>query len=228
MQEGPTDEEKSSRLEAGATKWRPYKIWRCKMTSATRSRGYLPHLETQQAIYFVTFRLADSLPKELVLQLRKQREALKRASVAATTSSADLVRLRELRALLRKAEQCLDRGLGLCHMRDARIARIVAEAIRHFRGQRYHLLAWCVMPNHVHVLFSLLPGQRLEAVLHSWKSYSANHANALLARSGRFWQREYFDHLVRDESSIQKFKQYIRDNPRRAGLRNWPWVEVLS
>jgi REP element-mobilizing transposase RayT len=198
------------------------------MSPSTRSRGYLPHLEAQQAIYFVTFRLADSLPKELVLQLRGQRKALRRASFAGTTSLGDLVRLRELRALLRKAERCLDRGLGRCHMRDARIARVVAEAICHFHSQRYRLLAWFVMPNHVHVLFSPLREQTLETILHSWKSYSANRANALLSRLGRFWQREYFDHLVRDESSLRKFKQYIQDNPRRAGLRNWPWVEVLS
>jgi len=113
-------------------------------------------------------------------------------------------------------------------MRDSRVARIVADAIRHFHGQRYRLLAWCVMPNHVHVLFSPQPGHELETILHSWKSYSANKANTLLARSGPFWQREYFDHLVRDESSLRKITKYIQDNPKRAGLLNWPWVEVIS
>jgi REP element-mobilizing transposase RayT len=198
------------------------------MTSSMRSRGYLPHLEAQQAVYFVTFRLADSLPKELVLQLRKQRAAIERASLAGATAAGDMVRLRELRALLRKAERCLDGGLGHCYMRDPRIAKIVAEAIRQFHGQRYCLLAWCVIPNHVHVLFSPLQGQTLQTVLHTWKSYSANQANTLLGRTGHFWQREYFDHLVRNESSVRRITQYIQDNPRRAGLNNWPWVEVLS
>lgn len=198
------------------------------MTQSTRSRGYLPHLEAQQAVYFVTFRLADSLPKELVLRLRGRRKALKRASLVGTTSPGDLGRLRELRALLGKAERCLDRGLGHCHMPDRRIARIIAEAMRYFHGRRYRLLAWCVMPNHVHVLFSPLREQTLETILHSWKSYSANQANTLLRRTGHFWQREYFDHLVRNESSVRKFTRYIQDNPRRAGLRNWPWVEVVS
>ena len=63
--------------------------------------------------------------------------------------------------------------------------------------------------------------------LHSWKSYSAQKANALLGRTGPFWQREYFDHLVRDQSSLRKITQYIRDNPQKAGLLNWPWVEIL-
>ena len=112
-------------------------------------------------------------------------------------------------------------------MRDFRIARIVADTIHHFHGQRYRLFAWCVMPNHVHALFSPLQEHTLEAILHSWKSYSAQQANALLACTGHFWQREYFDHLVRGESSLRKITQYIQDNPKRAGLLNWPWVEVL-
>ena len=198
------------------------------MTSPTRSRGYLPHLETQEAIYFVTFRLADSLPRELILQLRQQRVTIEKASLADATSPSDLSRLRELRALLKMLERCLDRGIGSCHLRDPRVAGIVAEALHHFHGQCYRLLTWCVMPNHVHVLFSPLRGHSLDAILHSWKSYSAQKANALLGRTGPFWQREYFDHLVRGQSSLQKITQYIRDNPKRAGLLNWPWVEVLS
>ena len=198
------------------------------MTPSIRSRGYLPHLETQEGIYFVTFRLADSLPKELVLQLFQERDTIQNARLAETATAGDLSRLRELRALLKKAERRLDTGHGRCYLRDSRIAGTVAEALRHFHGQRYRLFAWCVMPNHVHVLFSPLREHNLDAILHSWKSYSAHKANALLARTGPFWQREYFDHLVRDQPSLQKITQYIRDNPQRAGLVNWPWVEVLS
>src|SRR5271163_800219 len=102
------------------------------MTSSPRTRGYLPHLETEQAIYFVTFRLADSLPKELVLQLRKERETIQNARLAETTTSGDLSRLRELQAFMKKAERCLDSGQGHCYLRDSRVARMVAEALRHF------------------------------------------------------------------------------------------------
>ena len=84
------------------------------MTSSTRTRGYLPHLESQEAIYFVTFRLADSLPKELVLQLLKERDTIQKARLAETTRPGDLSRLRELRALMKKAERYLDRGHGHC------------------------------------------------------------------------------------------------------------------
>ena len=198
------------------------------MNSTTRTRGYLPHLESHEAIYLVTFRLADSLPKELVPTLLQERDTIQNAHLAETATSGDLSRLRELRTLLKRAERCLDTGHGHCYLRDSRVASTVADALRHFHGQRYRLLAWCVMPNHVHVLFSPLRGHTLDAILRSWKSYSAHQADALLARSGAFWQREYFDHLVRDQSSLRKITRYIRDNPQKAGLVSWPWVEILS
>jgi REP element-mobilizing transposase RayT len=198
------------------------------MTQATRSRGYLPHLESCRPTYFVTFRLADSLPRELLEQLQKERQALEKATQAAVDVPADHARISQLRTILQKAERCLDSGLGHCFMRDPRVAKIVADAIKHFEGERYHLLAWCVMPNHVHVVFSPLEDYTLETILHSWKSFSAEQTNRLLGRTGRFWQREYFDHLVRNEASLRKIIQYVKDNPQRAGLHDWPWVEVIS
>jgi REP element-mobilizing transposase RayT len=171
--------------------------------------------------------LADSLPQDLLEQLRKESEMLEKALQSGAGVAPDRAREERVRALLRKAEVCLDSGLGRCFMRDPNIAKIVADALRCFHGDRYALLAWCIMPNHVHVLFSLTDGFTLETVLHSWKSYSAKEANRRLGRTGAFWQREYFDHVVRSESSLQRIMRYVQDNPLRAGLSNWPWVEVL-
>jgi putative transposase len=111
-----------SRLEAGATQERPRAI------SATRSRGYLPHREGEHPIYFVTFRLADSLPRSLVLQLRRHRESTKKVTPAAEPGT-DRARAHNLDGVLETAERCLDSGLGECHMRDSRIAKVVADAI---------------------------------------------------------------------------------------------------
>lgn len=191
---------------------------------ATRSRGYLPHLETQNPVYFVTFRLADSLPRTLLEEVRQEREAIKKAGSAGTAGRADVARAQKLRATIQKAERCLDGGLGACHMREPLVAEVVAKAIRFFEGERCHVLAWCVMPNHVHVVFSPLGGHRLASILHSWKSFAAERANKLLGRTGRFWQREYFDYLIRSEASLRKIVEYVRRNPERAGLRDWPWV----
>jgi REP element-mobilizing transposase RayT len=82
------------------------------------------------------------------------------------------------------------------------------------------------MPNHVHVLLRPRESHRLPGILHSWKSFTAKNANALLGWTGHFWQREYYDHLIRDEKEFHTVIRYIVDNPPKAGLTDWPWVGV--
>jgi REP element-mobilizing transposase RayT len=109
-------------------------------------------------------------------------------------------------------------------MRDARIAEVVADSLRYWDAKKYRLIAWCVMPNHVHVVLRLFPGQELPKVVHSWKTYSAKMANRQLNRSGSFWQREYYDRLVRDGEELERAISYILRNPEQAGLAAWPWA----
>jgi len=123
-----------------------------------------------------------------------------------------------------KIEWQLDAGTGACFLAQPRIAQLLTETLSHFAGVRYLIFAWCVMPNHVHVVFQPLAGHNLASVIHTWKSYSAKEANRILGRSGDFWQREYYDHLVRDERDLQRCVRYVLENPRVAGLKNWPWV----
>jgi len=186
-----------------------------------RSRGYLPHWEQSRSTYFVTFRLADSLPEELVRQWQHQRRQLAAASRAGTATSADI---NFFRALLKKVERQLDAGRGTAFLLDHRVAKVVFASLLYFHGQRYKLHAACVMPNHVHVVFSPFAGNSLAPILHSWKSNSAHKANLLLGRKGHFWQREYFDHLIRDGKSYSRIIRYVLENPIKAGLRNWPWL----
>jgi REP element-mobilizing transposase RayT len=192
-----------------------------------RSRGRLPHWEADQAIYFVTFRLADSLPRSVLQEFVAERQniltAAKRAGQAALSPS-DERRLEEL--LSERIQAKLDTGSGKCFLRDPEIAGVVSEALRHFNLSKYRMYAWCVMPNHVHALFRILESHELAEILHVWKSFSATRANRLLGRSGGFWQREYYDHLVRGEDEFYRIVNYIAENPNRAGLRNWRWVGV--
>ena len=192
-----------------------------------RSRGRLPHWEADQAIYFVTFRLGDSLPRSVLVEFEAERQniltAVKQAG-RATLSPSDERRLEEV--LSEKIQAKLDAGAGRCFLRDPQIAGVVAEALRHFNFSKYRMYAWCVMPNHVHVLFRSLEGHELAEILHAWKSFSATRANRLLRRSGGFWQREYYDHLVRSEDEFYRIVSYIAENPNRAGLRDWRWVGV--
>jgi putative DNA methylase len=170
-----------------------------------RSRGRLPHWERDEATYFVTFRLFDSLPAIALQQLKD-------AALHVEPRGDYAARLDAL----------LDHGSGASFLKEPRIAGLVVGALQHFDGVRYRLHAWCVMPNHVHVVFSSMPARtpalRLSAVIQSWKSYTAKEANRLLGRTGAFWQREYYDHLVRDEADFVRCIDYTIHNPVKAGL----------
>jgi REP element-mobilizing transposase RayT len=155
-----------------------------------RSRGYLPHWEADGATYFVTYRLADSLPRFVAERF---------------------------------VHGELDAGYGSCALHDSRIAQFIVDAWRFHDGSRYRLIAWCVMPNHVHVVFELFRGAKLARVVHSWKSFTSSRANALLGRVGPLWSREYYDHLVRDQRELEATVRYVVENPITAGLREWPW-----
>lgn len=174
----------------------------------------LPHLEIEGATYFVTFRLADSLPAKLLGEWEAE-------FAASGRGKADISRER-----LRRIEDALDAGRGSCVLARAEIARIVVENLRHFEPERYRLLAWCVMPNHVHVVAHLASNVSLAKVVLSWKSYTGRKANALLGRARQFWQREYFDRIIRDAAHLGRAVRYVRDNPAKAGLTNWSWVWV--
>ena len=189
-----------------------------------RNRGRPPHWEKDGGVYFVTWRLADSLPLELGQQISTAREQL---IAAAKQENRDLssIERRLLEALhTEKMERLLNAGHGECHLKDDRCARIVADALAYFDGDRYQLHAWCVMPNHVHVVITVKPGQQLAAILHSWKSFTAKACNKALSRSGEFWMDESFDRLVRDDSEYARFVRYTLDNPASAGLADWKWV----
>ena len=189
-----------------------------------RSRGQLPHWEAAHAIYFVTFRLADSLPKSVLKEIEFERLDSVRTARAMGRELTPYERKQLDRLFTGKIESYLDSGAGSCFLSNPTVAKMLADVIRHFDSDRYHLFAWCVMPNHVHVVFKPLGDHSLSEILHSWKSYSAKEANRILRRSGEFWMQEYYDHLVRDEADFNRIIDYVLTNPQKAGLQDWPWV----
>ncbi|MDD4025348.1 MAG: helicase-related protein [Kiritimatiellae bacterium] len=111
---------------------------------------------------------------------------------------------------------------GACVLRAPAIAGIVRDALCHFDGQRYHLHAWCVMPNHVHAVVTPWGEHTLSAILHSWKSYTAHLINKRLRTHGEVWERESFDHLIRSADALGRFVNYVENNPVEAGLCTRP------
>lgn len=191
-----------------------------------RSRGYLPHWEADDAFYSITYRLHDSLPVEVVRELRRERQRIQAATGEPGRPLTFLEKLEVDRLFSFCLDARLDLGFGRCHLSSPDVASIVAENLRHLDGNRHELHAWSVMPSHVHVVMRLFLGRDLERVLHSWKSYTSKKAGRLLGlRTGEpFWQKEYFDRLIRDEEDLMATMQYVIDNPRKAGLTNWPWT----
>ena len=185
------------------------------------SRGYLPHLDSLNLLQFVTFRLADSVPKEQIELWKKELNW----RVGFDANSPEAITLRN------KIEHYADAGHGACHLRDPRIAQLVQDALLHFDGQRYRMIAWCIMPNHVHALIEPNDAAHLlPSIIHSWKSFTATEANKILGRSGSFWMEDYYDRFIRNEEHLQSTLDYIRQNPVKAGLvqraEEWPWWSV--
>jgi len=187
-----------------------------------RRGAYLPHWTRRGATYFVTFRLADSLPRPVLEKWRSERKALGQEEQRLERSPAEEQRKRRV-PFSERMEAHLDAAHGACWLKRPRVAGVVRDALVRFDGERYELLAWCIMPNHVHLVVRPGTGHELPDLLLSWKSFTGRQANKMLGRRGRFWQAEYYDHLIRDTDDLWRCVQYTYYNPERAGIAAWPW-----
>lgn len=191
---------------------------------STRERGRLPHWERENGVYFVTFRLADSLPKTITNRLKIERNEILKVLDKTERELSLSEKQRIDRLFSSKINEYLDGGFGNCILRENKIAEIVANSLKHFDGERYDLFSWCVMPNHVHVVFRTLQNNSLDEILHSWKSFTAHEINRALGKNGKIWQREYYDRLIRDQEEFERVNSYVLRNPAKANLLNWKWV----
>lgn len=185
------------------------------------TRGYHPHFDSSHTIQSITFRLHDSVPSELIERWRAE---LHLEDHQEPTSP----RCAELRDRISYYE---DAGHGACHLKDPRIAELVENAFLHFDGERYRLLEWCVMPNHVHVLLETCPGRPQGDIIRSWNTFTARKANCILGRKGAFWMADYYDRFIRDAKHLETVRRYIRENPVKAGLcreaEDWRWSSAF-
>lgn len=171
-------------------------------------RGYLPHRDEPGLTQFITFNLADSFPASL------------------RSEWAALLKIEDDRARRIQLERYLDKGRGNCHLRRQAIGGLVDQAFKFYHGSRYELLAWVVMPNHIHALFRV--GEvSLSVIVGEFKKYTARKANEILKRRGQFWAEDYWDTYMRDSQHELKTRRYIENNPPKALLvrdtKAWPW-----
>jgi type I restriction enzyme R subunit/putative DNA methylase len=187
------------------------------------SRGYLPHRHRVHLLQSITFRLADSLPQTRLKDLEQQ-----------------LLLIPEIRRDVEKRkriEQSLDAGMGCCALRNPEAAAYVQNSLLHFDGDRYRVIAWVIMPNHVHVLID--PEEPVAKSVQAWKSFTARWLLANHDRLGlgipdahHVWMREYWDRFIRDDSHLQATIDYIQMNPVKAGLcaspAEWPYSSASN
>ena len=195
-------------------------------------RRNLPHVQLLNTALFLTFRLAGSLPEEVLARVAMKRRLLDQTLKSNTSESRS-----RFHGLTRRhfaiLESCLDKATtGPTWLADARIADLVAEALHYRDGLHYRLDAYSIMPNHVHVVFAPLAGgtlpKSLSSIMHSLKRNSAKRANQILNRAGTFWEHESFDHYIRNRAEWNRIVKYLLENPVKAGLvkcwQEWPWT----
>ena len=177
------------------------------------SRGYLPHFDGGELAQFITFRLHDSLPRDVVIRWKEE------LKLQPSEAAQSLMR--------KRVEVYLDQCHGECYLRNHDVAQTVQHALLFHDQVKYRLSAWVIMPNHVHLLCTPLVGATLAGIMHSIKSFTSSEANKMLGRKGRFWQKEYFDRYIRNARQFVKTLTYIENNPVKANLcdkpEDWPF-----
>jgi hypothetical protein len=182
-----------------------------------KHRRTLPHWEQSGCSYFVTFRLADSLPPAKLKYLRDWKKLWLQQQPKPWTDRT----FRELETYYsRRIEHWLDNGLGGCCLRTK-------EAPRHCGHGAGILPSRALRPSflccHAKPRACPIEAKRVNLafakVVHSWKSYTAHQILPKLNRREPLWMSEYFDHIVRSERQLDRLRWYIRDNPLKARLR---------
>lgn len=206
------------------------------MNSERIRRRHLPHWDVPHATYFLTTCLEGSIPAQGLLALQQSRQERQRRQKPSHLSD-DEWKVVQWKLGFQEMDRWLDTTPARRELAQPALAQEVVNAIFHFAGIRYDLLAYVVMPSHIHWLFTPIPAwiatlsadestprQRIQ---HSINRYSATQCNKILKVRGTFWQKESFDHWVRDLDELERIIAYIEANPVKAGLveqpMDWPF-----
>lgn len=183
-----------------------------------RSSAPLPSTVLPVRTHWVTLRLADALPCNIrsAATQRLMHHSLEHRAATTGSPSAD--------SCLRSSARYLNAGNGACVLARPDIAEIVAAALAYSDGCAYHLKAWCIMPNHVHVVLRMSTGESLTHVIESWKTFSAKGARRILRSDGDFWEPGHYQRALRTDAQILTAVDYVLASPCRGSLMNWPWL----
>lgn len=193
----------------------------------------LPHFQPAEATFFVTFRLAGSIPMEVIRRLQENYELVQKGILEqkdlTEKEQRELV-YAEQKRLFATTDQFLDTNPNEPYwLREKAVAETMVNEMKMHDGQWYTIWSYCIMPNHVHVLFTLNEKSPvLTKIMQNIKSYSAQKSNKILGLSGQFWERESYDHVVRKDGEFERIVHYILQNPVKARLvkdwADWPFT----
>lgn len=195
-------------------------------------RQRLPHIQTDNAVYFVTYRLYGSIPIHITEQLRLANEqALKALADNKEYTSANEYKLQK--KYFAEIDSFTDTNLNEPYwLKQVEIAQVVYDSLKYLDTTDLDLCCFTIMSNHVHVLFALRDNDvDLFKVMQSHKSFTAKQGNIILQREGQFWEAESYDHIVRD-GEFDNIVNYILQNAVKAGLikrwEDWKWTYLAK
>lgn len=208
----------------------------------------LPHYQPDNAVYFITFRLAFSLPKSVIVSLKKDYDDLLRSTkLIKNISERNNVIYKRRKQYFGKFDKLLDGSeSGALWLKNNDVAKIVYDSIIFRDKKEYDLHCFCIMPNHVHLVFKIgiedvsriadstarngVSSYRVTKILQDLKKYTAGESNKILSRSGQFWHRESYDHVIRNANEYKNIINYVVQNPVKAGLvddfKKWKWTYI--
>jgi len=196
-------------------------------------RRRLPHYQPKDSILFATFRLANSLPKEIISQLHQEREEREKAINKESNIEKRLsLIVEEQKRYFGHFDSYLDRiSTEIRWLENVHIAKLVYDAILFYNTIEYDVIAFCIMPNHVHLMADMTRKNiPLHSILKRIKTFTALKANSILNCSGQFWHNENYDHVVRDGNELRRIVTYILENSVKAGLckrwEDWKWTYI--
>lgn len=170
----------------------------------------LPHWHQDGKIQFVTFRLADSLPQSKIADIKRIQIDFVMTHPRPWSDETTNAYWKLIGPI---ENRLLDNGYGSCILKNPDVRDILSTALRYFDKSRYDLIAYVIMPNHVHMVLRVLEGYTLDKCMHSIKSFSAKAINKKLNRRGPVWQKESFDRIIRNSAHLDHCINYIKNNP---------------
>lgn len=178
----------------------------------------LPHLHPSEGLFFITYRLMDSMPIKVIQTLKEEFKNNKEQLIIQPNEHSYFVAF----------DEYMDKYEGGKHYLSIYdIAEINKQALHYFDSKYYQLICFCIMSNHIHLVIKLTEGAPdLSKIMHSIKRHTARQSNIILKREGAFWMQESYDHLIRNGNELRHIVNYVLNNPVKAGLtkdwETWP------